>query len=99
MTNERKAWKLYSRKGDTVVETEIEFQQPIPNISDIDAAFREVFSAEKLVDVEFISEKERTVLTVHSILTGGDRKIRTYAHYPNQTYKELFEKTPHLEQN
>ena len=73
-------------------------QQPTPNILEIEEAFKEVFPEENLRDVEFVSEEERTVLTLHSdIRPLRAIKTRTYAHQPGQSYKELFEKTPHLD--
>ena len=72
--------------------------QPTPNIVEIEEAFKEVFPGENLRDVEFISEEERTVLTLHSDVPPTRAiKTRTYAHFPSQSYKELFEKTPHLD--
>jgi len=93
-----KTWKLYKRNADNIIE-EVEYQIKMskPNLAEIEEAFHCKFPNEKLRDINYTIEEDRTVLTIHSDLPPTRAiKTRTYAHYPGQTYQELFEKTASL---
>jgi len=75
----------------------------IPNLKEIEEAFKAVFPNEKLRDVTYTPQDDRVVLTVHSEGSeqrGEDhitfKKSRTYEYTPGNSYKELFANTPHL---
>jgi len=75
----------------------------IPNLKDIEEAFKDVYPNEKLTDVTYTPQEDRVVLTIHSegVEQRGEdhitfKKTRTYECQPGANYKALFANTPTL---
>ena len=67
----------------------------VPNLEEIETAFKTVFPNERLQEVSYTPQENRVVLTIHSMIDNKFR-VRTYQHTPGSSYKELFTNTPTL---
>lgn len=93
----KKEWRFAKEKPKVV---EFKPVPKVPNLLEIEEAFKEAFPHELLRDVEFTMDSERVILTFHSDLPPTRMiKTRTYAQYPGQDMKEILKNLPSLDSN